>query len=245
MVVWSTVSFCSAPKKVDNSSCTIDDLTTHLQKVIKKYKNVDDISVTDILEDATVKVVGHAVYEKAEKFSEDLVEYTNECDKDAKFIHTWKTNQKSSSTVQTSKGHSFRISGGPGFNAFGGSVALSGGYTYSRCKTHQQNKGQGESESSTVEVTVGKGETIVIKEMLYEVEKQADCTLELVLEVGQKIEFKKKKKADKVKVRNKDFENFEWARIERDLIFCTFTGKCCFHTTQRRVISSKADNILK
>ena len=71
--------------------------------------------------------------------------------------------------------------------AYGGSVGLSGGYTYSRCKTHQQNKGQGESESSTVEVRVRKGETIIIKEKLVEVEERANCSLELVLEDGQKL----------------------------------------------------------
>ena len=74
MVVWSTVSFCSASKKV--VSCTIDDLTNHLQKVIKK----DEISVTDILEDATVKEIGHITYGDTKKFSENLVEYKNKCD---------------------------------------------------------------------------------------------------------------------------------------------------------------------
>ena len=232
MVVWSTVSFCSAPKKV--VSCTIDDLTNHLQEVIKK----DEISVTDILQHATVEEMGHITYGDAKKFSEDLVEYTNECDKDAKFIHTWKTNQTSSSTVQTSKGQNFSIGGGPSVGAYGGSVGLSGSYTGSRCKTDQQNIGQGESESSTVEVTVGKGETVVIKERLVKVEEQAHCTLELLLEDKQEIEFKKVQKTHKVKVRKKDFLNFEGATIKGDLIYCTFSGPCTFNKTQRKVTSS-------
>ena len=155
-----------------------------------------------------------------------------------KIIHTCQTNQKSSFTVQTSKGHTIGISGGPGFSAFGKNAALSGSYTYSRCKTHQQNEGQGASQSSTVEVTVGKGEAIIVKEMLFEVEKQADCTLELVLEEGQKIEFRKKK-TDKVEVSTEDFKDFKWARKEGNLIICSLIDKCTFYKTERKVISSR------
>ena len=227
----------------ENACCTIDELTTHLLNLIQKYKNVNvnEISVTEFLKDADYKYLlrENFVNTIEVKLSEDYVWYKNECNEDAKFIHTCQTNQKSSSTVQTSKGHTIGISGGPSVGAFGGNVALSGGYTYSRAKTHQQNEGQGASQSSTVEVTVGKGEAIIVKEMLFEVEKQADCTLELVLEEGQKIEFRKNKKTDKVKVSTEDFKDCKWARIEGNLIICSLTDKCTFYKTERKVISSR------
>lgn len=217
--------------------CTIDEVNTHLQNVIK---NMDEISVTDFLKDANIKKVKKTLSEKIVQISEDLVVYENECDKDAKFIHTWKNDQMSSSTVQTSKGHTFGISGGPCVSAFGGSVALSGRYAYSRAKCHQQSEGQGASQSSTVEVTVGKGEAIVIKETVLEVKVQADCVLELVLEVGKTFELQNKhNKTVKVKVKNKDFQDIKWAKIKGNLIFCTFTGKCTFFTTNRKVTCSK------
>lgn len=246
VVVWSTISLCSASifrcaeKESEGiASCTFNQLTAHLQNVIQKHKNVDDISVADFLKDTKWKCVwrGRFVNETVVQSSEHHVYYKNECDKEAKFIHTCKNDQMSSVTVQTSKGHTIGISGGPSFGAFGSNFAFSGGYGYSRAKTHQQNKGQGASQSTTVEVTVGKGETIVIKEMLYDVKQQADCILELVLEEGQKFR-KKSKKNDEVKVTSKDFQP-EWARTEDNLIFCTVTDKCTFLTTQRAVISSK------
>ena len=65
--------------------------------------------------------------------------------------------------------------------------------------------------------------------MLFEVEQQADCTLELVLEEGQKIEFRKKnKKTDKVKVKTEDFKGYDWATIDGNLIICSLTDKCTF-----------------
>ena len=149
---------------VSSDHCTIDELTTHLEDLIQRHKNVTEISVTDFLRNANYKYLSRKNFVKRVevKLSEDHVWYKNECDKDAKFTHTCQTNQKSSSTVQTSKGHTIGISGGPSVGAFGGNVALSGSYAYSRCKTHQQNEGQGESESSAVEVTVGKGKAIII-----------------------------------------------------------------------------------
>ena len=68
-----------------------------------------------------------------------------------------------------------------------------------------------------------------------------DCILELLLEEGQTIR-KKNKKRQSIQVTNKDFqpEHCKWARIEDNLFFCTVTDKCSIFTTQHTVISSKA-----
>lgn len=118
--------------------------------------------------------------------SEEDVRYENMSTETAKFTHTCQYDQQNSFSLQTSKGHKIGISGGLGVSAFGNGAGVGTNYVHSRAKANQQDGSQGKSNISTVEVIVELDTAIVVKELIYEVEKSAHCTLELVLEDGEK-----------------------------------------------------------
>ena len=228
-----------------NATCPFDDLIIHLQDFIQSYETIEgEISIKDFLKTANYKLVTKQryTYQRRWLISEEDVYYGNLSTETAKFTHTCQYDQKSSVSLQMSKGHSFGISGGLGFRAFGKSVGLNASYDHSRTKTDQQIEDQAKSKISTVEVTVKLNTAVVVKELIYEAEKTADCILQLVLGEEEKIKYSNIDKGETHEVEVKKLwkkclksSKCKWVGKEDNLIYCTFTSKCYFYTTEHRM----------
>lgn len=235
----------SLTKHEGNTTCPFDALIDHLQEFIQTCETTrDEICIKDFLKTAKYQLVTKKRYTcpKSWLISEEDVCYENVSTETATFTHTCKYDQRSSISLQMSKGHRFGITGGLGISAFGKCVGVSGSYDHCRTKTDQQIEDRGKSKISTVEVKVKLNTAIVVKELIYEVEKTAECTLELVLEEGEKIKYSNvdKDKIHEVEVKKlwqKCLQNSKckWIRKEGDFIYCTFTSKCYFYTTEHRM----------
>ena len=134
----------------------------------------------------------------------------------------------------------------------GAKVGVGINYEHKRNKEDGENTTQVELKELTVEIHVPINTAIVVKELVYYVEKIAECTLELVLNTKDKIPYtytiekgKSKNKDSTIeaksgKLKVKDLWSLilchcSWARQEDDSVICTFTCQCCLYTTEHRL----------
>ena len=175
--------------------------------------------------------------------SEEDSRYENMSTPKAKYTHRSRYDQHSSVSFKTSKGNKIGISAGLGGSAMGTNVGLGINYEHNRNKEDGQNKTRVESKESIVEIEVPINTAVVVKELVYRVEKTAECTLELELNEDDQISYtytkqKGESMSDKAKIKDlwtKNLSLCSWARREDKLVICTFTSKCCFYTTEHRM----------
>ena len=159
----------------------------------------------------------------------------------AKYMHKSQYDKCSSVSFKTSKAHKIGILGGLGGSAMGAKVGVGINYEHNRNKEDGKNTTQVESKELTVEIHVPINTAIVVKEIVYYVEKIAECTLELVLNTKDEIPYTytiEKEKSDKLKVKDlwsRILCHCSWAREEDDSVICTFTCQCCLYTTEHRL----------
>lgn len=242
--------------KTDGNAATYDVLLDLIKTLIHVHANVRKETIKldhKFLKEAHYQIVCKERYQYTCQgrwlISEEDTRYENMSTTTAKFTHTCQYDQNSSVSLQISKGHTIGISGGLGASGFGGNAGGSASYQYSRSHTDEQNRGQGKSKISTVEVEVPQNTAIVVKELTYKVEKTADCTIELVLKKGQTIPYTRsdKNKPHSIEVETlwkKGLKDCKWARKDDDLIYCTFTSKCRFYTTEHRMETIRLDSDL-
>ena len=214
------------------------------------YKGLDknEVKIDEkFLREAQYKIVSKGRYKYTVGgrwlISEEDSRYENMSTPKAKYTHRSRYDQHSSVSFKTSKGNKIGISAGLGGSAMGTNVGLGINYEHNRNKEDGQNKTRVESKESIVEIEVPINTAVVVKELVYRVEKTAECTLELELNEDDEISYtytkeKGESMSDKAKIKylwKKILSHCSWARREDNLVICTFTSKCCFYTTEHRM----------
>ena len=169
--------------------------------------------------------------------SEEDSRYENMSTKTAKYTHTSRYDKSGSVSMNTTKGYKIAIGGGLAANAMGGNAGANTSFQYNKSTCSGHRKSTVESKKSTIEIEVPKDTAIIVKELVYLVEKTADCTVELVLENKDKICYTHKNASHQIEAKKlwKGLEGKKWARREDGLVICTFAGQCSFYTTEHRM----------
>jgi hypothetical protein len=185
--------------------------------------------------------------------SEQDTRYENVHGDDAHYTHTCQYDQKISTSVHISKGHKFGIGAGLGGSGYGASVMVTPSYEYSWGKDHSTIQEKGESKTSSVDITVHPGTAVVVKEVVYNVEKTGSSKFNLILRKDEKIPYhctndSTKPKSVAVKTLWENHlsrladSRFNWSESVEDgkpVLICPFIATCCCYTTERSMETIK------
>ena len=197
-----------------------------------------------------VGVMGRYKEKRRWIISEQDTRYENVHGDDAHYTHTSQYDQKTSTSVQISKGHKIGIGAGLGGSGYGASIMVTPSYEYSWGKDHSTVQEKGESKTSSVDITVRRGTAVVVKEVVYNVEKTGSSMFNLILRKDEKIPYHYHDESKSVKV-NTLWENhlskltdsrFNWRESVEDrkpVLICPFVATCCCFTTEHSMETIK------
>ena len=236
------------PPENEANVTTFKEIMESIQKCIQSIERKPVQVNLDELLGKTIHVVFMKERYKENKrwlvFEEDT-RYENIYGPPAKYTHTCQYDQETSVSLQISKGHKIGIGAGFGGNIFGGNVGFNTGYEYSKRKSEHNSHGRGKSKISSVEIIVPEKKAIIVKELIYKVEKRAMCEVELILnkkdEILYTISESTEQKIPPSKIEIKKLWNLSslkecnWIKEESNgdnkSIVCSFTATCCCITT--------------
>ena len=181
--------------------------------------------------------------------SEQDTRYENVHGDDAHYTHTSQYDQKTSTSVQISKGHKIGIGAGLGGSGYGASVMVTPSYEYSWGKDLSTVQEKGESKTSSVDITVHRGTAVVVKEVVYNVEKTGSSKFNLILRKDEKIPYLCNNEPKTVKIKTL-WENHLielrdsrfWRESVEDgkpVLICPFIADCCCLTTEHSMETIK------
>ena len=226
------------------------DIMELLQQCIStEFENKTKVSIDqDFLHDKEkcqirlVGVMGRYKEKRRWIISEQDTRYENvHCD-DAHYTHTSQYDQKTSTSVQISKAHKFSIGAGLGGSGYGASIMVTPSYEYSWGKDLSTVQEKGESKTSSVDITVSRGTAVVVKEVVYNVEKTGSSKFNLILRRKEKIPYlcNNESKTAKIKtlwethLSKLTDSRFNWRESVEDgkpVLVCPFVADCCCFTT--------------
>ena len=169
---------------------------------------------------------------------------------DAHYTHTSQYYQKTLTSVQISKGHKFGIGAGLGGSGYGASVMVTPSYEYSWGKDLSTVQEKGESKTSSVDIIVRRGTAVVVKEVVYNVEKTGSSKFNFILRKDEKIPYlcNNESKTAKTKtlwethLSKLTDSRFNWRESVEDgkpVLVCPFVADCCCFTTERSMETIK------
>lgn len=195
-----------------------------------------------------VGVMGRYKEKRRWIISEQDTRYENVHGDDAHYTHTCQYDQKTSTSVQISKGHKIGIGAGLGGSGYGASVMVTPSYEYSWGKDHSTVQEKGKSKTSSVDITVHRGTAVVVKEVVYNVEKTGSSMFNLILRMDEKIPYHCDNESTKPKLvaiktlwenhlsKLTDTDSrFHWRQSIEDgkpELICPFVADCCCFTTE-------------
>ena len=245
-------------KRQDITPADFCDIMELLQQCIStEFEDKTEVSIAqDFLHDKKkcqirlVGVMGRYKEKRRWIISEQDTRYENvHCD-DAHFTHTSQYDQKTSTSVQISKGHKFSIGAGLGGSGCGASIMVTPSYEYSWGKDLTTVQEKGESKTSSVDITVSRGTAVVVKEVVYNVEKTGSSKFNLILRRNEKIPYlcNNESKTAKIKtlwethLSKLTDSRFNWRESVEDgkpVLVCPFVADCCCFTTERSMETIK------
>ena len=238
---------------------TLDDLIESLQQCISAIAGDRAIEINQGFlhdkEKCQIRLVGVMGRYKEKRrwiISEQDTRYENVHGDDAHYTHTCQYDQKTSTSVRISKGHKVGIGAGLGGSGYGASVMVTPSYEYSWGKDHSTAQEKGESKTSSVDITLREGTAVVVKEVVYNVEKTGNSKFNLILRKDEKIPYlcDNEWKTAKVKTLWETHlsklqltdSRFNWRESVEDgkpVLVCPFVADCCCFTTERSMETIK------